>query len=407
MRKYRIVANNHNQEAILDTKTNQYVSRWWNEICECGLVQGRSEYYIAMQRNTKQSAIFHKDDPRNPISQWWKDIYEDGLVNGQSEYYIARNQNEQEAIFHKDNPQEPISQWWKTVKSYGVVEGKSEYYIVQNQNEQEAIFHIDNPYEPISQWWNSIDSDGFVRGESEYYIAHYNTDKQAIFHIENPNQPISQLWNNICTVGLIEGQSEYYIVQNQYWQHAIFHKDNPDEPITNWHKYIFPFGLINNTSEYYAVIDKEASAIKIYHPINLSQPLYELPNDEENLLLYFNDKHAIYLADKHIVIYDSAKMIYEEISSLPKGLQKILQDIEEYNSSYRINIVATNQLISQYINDGFLPIVVQQFMNNDHYYLFNTNGAYIGKFNNVKQMTQYIQQEISRKKLSCDMIRLY
>ena len=206
MGRYAIYHNKEGKEAVFNDRTKERISQWWDKVHEDGLAFGESEYYIA-ETKSKIWAIFHKDVKKM-------------------------------AIFHKNNPNEPITQWWDNINAAGLVEGKSEYYLAQNKDGKWAIFHKDNPNEPITQWWDYIYVEGLVDGRSEYYVAKNEEGKYAIFHKDNPNEPITQWWNTISLTGLVRGQTDYYVAQNKNGDYAIFHKDNPYEPISKWWKNI-------------------------------------------------------------------------------------------------------------------------------------------------------------------------
>ena len=450
MGRYKIIAEHYTAKGILDTKTGTRISNLWDHIERCGLIEGKSEYYLVQDKYSKW-AIFHKDNPNQPITQWWYGIEKDGLAEGESEYYIVANKYDpQYAIFHKDNPNEPITQWWKKIKASGVLKNKSEYYIAENQNYQQAIFHKDNPYVSISHWWKEIEAPGLLKGTSKYYIAtrqHWDT---AIFHIDNPDEPvsksniyiskqglvngqsnyyiarnhnwqcaifykddpdtaISKYWDNIYSYGLVSNQSEYYIAEMQNRQQAIFHINNPDKPITNLHRYIYPFGLVNGSSECYATLSQKDPVIQIYHPNDISQPLYELPKKQiESVLLYVNSEYALYLGQHHLMMYDAINMQHKDIGALPKNLQSITQKIYYQTSEYAVATTTTSRLISDYMHHGFMPIVIKNYRSkHTHNYLLTADGNYIQKFDNTQEMIEYIQQEISKKTSSYDMLRLY
>ncbi len=379
------------------------------------LLEHQSDYY-RVENQHNEMAIFHKDNPDKPISRWWKSIRTAGLLEGTSEYYIAQNQEDKWAIFHKDNPDEPISQWWGEINAEEFLMGNSEYYIAGEFEDyipfsithRMAIFHKDHPDTPISQWHCSISTTGLIKGESEYYVAKNQNEKSAIFHKDNPDQPITQWWDEIWRAGIVVNQSDYYMVCNQN-KTAIFHKDNPDKPITNWHYYIFPFGLIDNTSEYYAALNTFNSPIQIYHLSNIWEPLYELPNKLERVLLYFNDEFALYLSTQKLIMYDSIAMKNKSIAVLPEDMQNIIQSIYKNSASYDINVKTTYKLISNYIHRGFLPIAIyDNKKRQDYHYLFTTEGQYVEKFDDEQNLIAYMKQEISKKyDTSFEMMRLY
>ena len=405
MSKYQIIQNEQGKEAIFDTETGQQVSKWWGGIEAPGLLNGKSEYYIA--KSKAQEAIFHISNPYKPISQWWQSISLEGIIKGESEYYIALTRD-LEAIFHIDNPHKPVSRWWLYINVNGLVTGQSDYYVVSMSFVEQAIFHKDNPNEPVSPWVRRIEEDNAVRGESRYYIAEHH-DRYALFDIDNPNTPISQWWKWIEASNVLTGKSTYYMVTNEHWDHAIFHVDDPNRPISKWYRHIYLMGILNNTTQYYSVLDDTNRDIQIYHPSDKTEPLYVLPNhNQETILLYFDKQGAIYLTNHYLMLYDAFTMQHDILTPLPKDMQQIIQKSRQFTSSYHIEVQLTNKLIFQYIDHNFLPIIItNKRSNKEHCYLFTVNGDYIGKFNCMKDITEYIDHQNSNNNFSCDMLRLY
>ncbi len=366
--KYYRLRHKNNQVAIFNTKTGQQVSQWWEKINASYLLKNKSSYYGAKNKDGKW-AIFHIDNPDQPISQWHNQIYRyGGLLQGQSEYYIALDQEEKEAIFHKDNPHEPISQWWNRVFVNGLLQGESDYYMVFDPAKQLAIFHKDNPYDPVSQWWDGMYWNGLLNNKSVYYIAQDNDDK-----------------------------------------HAIFHKDNPYEPVSQWHNYIYSLGLINGISHYYGTVQKNNSTIQIYHLHDILEPLYEFDIPCKGLLLYFDDKIAIYLDNEDLIMYDAINMQHFTISPLSQDMQDIISDIYDNTEVWDYNgTVISNELIHKYINENFIPIV---FTADAPYpcYLYTLDGKFVKKFKSAEDIIQYMQKEIdkTRSKYQCEIMRLY
>ena len=371
------------------------------------MLKGKSEYYIAENHNQKR-AIFHKDNPHEPLSGWWYNIYAHELLEGKSECYIAENNNREKAIFHINNPTQPLTQWLDNIYGHAFLEGKSKYYIAQNQNKQLALFDINQSQYPVSGWWKTIHAEQLLQGKSHYYLAKHQNGTLAIFHTNNPYQPISQWWNDIDPYGLIEGTSDYYIATNQESSKAIFHKDYPDEPLSNWHNYIYPFGLLNNTSEYYAVFSHRNHSIHFYHPNDMSKPLYQISKVHEKSLLFFDYDYIIYVTKNNLVIHNNMYKKPDTIVPLPEDLRQNIFyiDYKEIPHYTMINSCTTNHLITTYRRYNFIPIV---YHINSKYegYLYTLSGDYIGKFNNVQNMIEYMQQEIAKKNSSCDMLRLY
>jgi len=407
MSKYQIIGNEESKKAIFDTETGQQISQWWQTI---HTAIENPEYYIVIN-DENQYAIFHISNPYEPISQWWQNINAVNLLKNQSEYYIAQNSKKQWAIFYINNPHQPISQWWDEIEKDGLLKGQSDYYMVK-RNLKHAIFHKDNPDTPITPWWDWITPSGFLQGQSDYYIA-YSNEQKAIFHKDDPDRPISQWWNNIYGDGILKNKSEYYMARNKD-KYAIFHIFDRNKPISDWHNYIFPLGLINNTSEYYATYDYNNSIVQIYHCANKTQPLYELPNVYKNGLLYLTDDFALYLTNKHLMMYDMRKMQHYVISKLPKDMTTVLNRKYQGNTQCNIDtdiIYASMNAIA--INDfiPFIVIIEHEKTIDWHIYLFTTQGQYAGKFKDLLAMFDYIDQQLSsqqhNKHGNMDIMRLY
>jgi heptaprenylglyceryl phosphate synthase len=132
-----------------------------------GLVNGKSNYYVAMRYNKKDSiyekTIFNKNG--NQISDWFDWIDAESLVEGKSDYYIAAISNKV-AIFHRNGNQ--ISDWFDWIDAEPLVEGKSDYYIAKISNKF-AIFHRNG--NQISDWFDNIYASGLIRGKAPYYMT--------------------------------------------------------------------------------------------------------------------------------------------------------------------------------------------------------------------------------------------
>jgi len=376
---------------------NKPISGWWNEIYENGLVEGVSDYYIV--HHDGKEAIFHKDNPYEPVSQWWKTISHNGLCIGWSNYYIATNDNDQCAIFYKDNPNEPVSLWWDGIYEDGLVHGKSEYYIVQNSNMEEAIFHINNPNTPVSEWWNQILLGGLYKGSCDYYIAQDSHKQYAIFHKDIPEEPVSNWWDEIHCNALFQGTSYYYIAQvveeEGEGTKAIFHIDNPDEPISDWHFDIAPLGLLNGTTQCYAVMPSENSNIQVYHVNDTTSPLYEIPFKDISFLLHIDDKIAIYVKNRQLMIYDALWEQEKTIAPLSDKTAKLVY-------SYTVDTYTTDNLIHKYLQNDFIPIVF-----NNSCCLYTLNSDSVKEFDSTQNAERYIREIILNKEAETNIMRLY
>ncbi len=285
---------------------------------------------------------------------------------------------------------------------------ESEYYLAQDQDSKWAIFHINNPYQPISRWWRDILPDGLLQGQSNYYMV-IERMGQAIFHKDNPYEPVSQWWDDIDTYGVVNNQSEYYLAQNQHGKWAIFHIEYPYEPISNWWDYIYPTGLINGISDCYAVTEKDKPAIKIYHYSDMSQPIYTLTNVYKDALLYFNDRIAVYLTQKHVMIYDNIKMQHNIIGNLSENMQEMIKLIYKNDEEGPVCCInpMTGKLISAYIDYKFIPIIItDQGEEIDYCYLYTLDNR-TKTFMNINDMLAYIYQNVCQSNLYPDILRLY
>ncbi len=164
--------------------------------------------------------------------------------------------------------------------------------------------------------------------------------------------------------------------------------------------------MVNGTSKYYAVRENGNSSIQIYHLSDIDTPIYEINKLHKEVLFYFDDELAIYCTRKYIMLYNSITQQHQPIASISSNLYDLV--VQAYNDSnlYPFDNFVTNSLISNYMQYKFLPIVSSYPKN--MCFLYTLDGNYIGEFNNIQDMLDYMKQEISKQnKLSCDMIRLY
>jgi hypothetical protein len=98
--KYSLEVKDNNKVAIFDEKGNQ-ITQWYDMILPEGLLNGQSEYYVAVSEINGEikSAIFDVNG-KMITPEWFDFIYTFGLVEGQSDYYIACNKG-QCAVYHK------------------------------------------------------------------------------------------------------------------------------------------------------------------------------------------------------------------------------------------------------------------------------------------------------------------
>jgi hypothetical protein len=176
-RKYELRKREDGMEAIFDTETEERISDWYHLISTNGLVNGKSDYYLAYDDISEKYAIFHKDGRR--ISKWFDLIYTDGLVEGESEYYIAGS-DDWEAIFHLDGRQ--ISDWFEYIDKDGLVKGGRNLYIAGDK--KYAIFDENGNMITPERFIGIMLAPSFFSKDSkeEYYIG-IGEKKWAIYHI--------------------------------------------------------------------------------------------------------------------------------------------------------------------------------------------------------------------------------
>ncbi len=280
------------------------VSGWWSNIRINGVTSGETDYYVVTKTFIdyienkpiirSREAIFHIDNPNEPVSQWWDNVYATRCLQGKSEYYRAVNEEGLMAIFHIGNPHQPISQWYKYIDDEGAAEGKTNYYLAENQEGQKAIFAIGNPDEPITQWWSKIYCSSFLEGKSPYYLAvDAQAGKQAIFHIDNPYHPVSQWWKEVTANAFLD-HGPYYAVLNDKKEEAIFRIDNPDTPVSRWWRYIDEQGLLWGKSSLYIAFDRNKKCA-IFHKDSPDQPLSQWWDDINASMLLSGDS-SYYIA---------------------------------------------------------------------------------------------------------------
>jgi hypothetical protein len=96
--KYYIVSKGWEDVAIFDINGNQITKECFNWIYSYGLVEGKSEYYLA--KRDGRWAIFDKDG--NMITpEWFDEVFSISFVEGEIDYYIARK-NDVCAVYYKD-----------------------------------------------------------------------------------------------------------------------------------------------------------------------------------------------------------------------------------------------------------------------------------------------------------------
>lgn len=192
---------------------------------------GMYQVMVYKERLTHKEAIF--DLKGNQKSKWWMGIH---MIN--EEYYLVDHGTR--AIFHIDNPDEPVSKWWGYI-----VFRSTPYYLAVDMDTttnyiKHAIFHVDDPEKPISKWWDEILPIGLVNGESPYYLARiirldHDEDLYAIFHVDDPEKPVSGWWININAYDFLTGRSQYYRVQREDYFTAVFRiVDKKEEQVTEW-----------------------------------------------------------------------------------------------------------------------------------------------------------------------------
>ncbi len=345
-------------------------------------------------------AIFHKDNPDVPVSDWWPSIISCGVLSGKSRYYMVANDEiyGKHAIFSIDDPATPVSKWWKWIEFAGLINGQTHYYIAQHFKDKKAIFHISDPNQPISQWWGDILSDGVVQGMSDYYIAKF-IGQYAIFHKDQPDQPISQWWSMVSPTGLVRGESKFCLVRNYRKQYAILYRDVLNNPITDYYRELSSIGLVNGTSLCYVGKKDESSFVQVFHIDDIDVPLYQLPIRDVGLVVYADSEYAIYIDQYHdrLMKYDTISNKSTGIAFLPTEMRQLIIN------HYIVDALQSNQLISQYMNYDFLPICLKD----NKCYLFSTKGELINNFDNVIALQEYIRQLIVKEYTNPDIIRLY
>ena len=433
--EYYVVTNRKNRQAVFHIDNpNEPISTWLREIIyPDGLFSNVSDYYVGiLEEETNDSkpkiGVFHKDSKDAVSGSWlgqWEEIATKyGLLNGNSDYLLVRNADNKYAIFHKDNPYEPISDWWDDITADGLLKGESEYYIATNQEGKVAIFHKDNPYEPVSQWWDDISINGLLKGEAEYYIATYigkwpqllqpntstnNIDAllnilsdneiankerklQAIFHKDDLDKPVSGWWNDI---NVIDNAFEYYIARNQTGQYAIFHQYYPETPISKWYRDISIADITTShgvSSHCIYYVARESGIDPILHVYQITDTYGKIYNEEcyqieepelvhKTSILYIDNSMLIYLQKNRLNIYSTYFNITQQILLKNKD---------------RIDIQVTKELIKEYIEHYILPIAYYEPYKSRLYTLsdlgnnINHQNNY-QLFDNVQEMKAFLQ----------------
>jgi hypothetical protein len=122
--------------SIFDKEGNQ-VSDWFYGIQENGLIDGKSEYFLAgtwvKGVGIRYGSLVHIKKGIVFEAEYINCNY---LLNGSSEYFIA-GINTNFAIFHKSGKR--ISEWYEYIHNYGLVKGDGELYVAEKRNG----FHVE------------------------------------------------------------------------------------------------------------------------------------------------------------------------------------------------------------------------------------------------------------------------
>jgi len=163
---YLVTRPNNTQAIYHIDKPEAPVSGWHDSIrCAALLETTICKYYSVTILDENQSpwngetVIYSLMDADKPLSKPWGGIMLSGLENGISDYYIVKDtkSGKGEAIFHIDNPEEPVSRWHNNISADGLFKDKeSTRYMVLNSEHEQALFDISYPDTPISPWVKPI-----------------------------------------------------------------------------------------------------------------------------------------------------------------------------------------------------------------------------------------------------------
>ncbi len=121
--------------------------------------------------------------------------------------------------------------------------------------------------------------------------------------------------------------------------------------------------------------------MRVYHIVNPTSPWYEIPKkDAKYILLYVDDKIAIFLHGTCITAFASFFGEELEVANLPK--------LHPYLDLYN-----TGLLISKYINKSFIPVIFKNIS-----YLYDIEGNFYGTFTSKDNLENKIQELIVNKK---------
>jgi len=153
------------------------------------------------------------------------------LLTGTSDYYIAYDRHPEypnrdaQAIFHKDNPNEPITGWCRSVSVVGLVQGTSEYYArtIENGNERlTQIFHISDPANPVYD----ISDHKLFAGNALYLdkdTAIFEDDEDYYSWFYNKIYVYDSHSNNLITLNLepYDIKKRNLLINPDYIQHRV------------------------------------------------------------------------------------------------------------------------------------------------------------------------------------------
>ncbi len=294
------------------------------------------EKYV-LKRTNLGEAIF--DQTGKQISQWWDEVESIGLREGTTIYYLSTRYNSAkditaQAIFHIDNPNEPISQWHSGIRYGGLlIDDSSDYYVAFHYPYKHscagvkfAIFHKDYPDEPVSKWHDLIGDLGLINNTSQCYVAKANNYPYfQVYHVDNPDIPIYELpFTNIGIEHILHVNSGFTV---------LYSKNN-----------LVIYSAISNQIEKIAKLPSEfASSIKRVRHFRTESGPWRFYHQDILIAKHVQDGFIPIILHGEGIIYNTKGKILEQydVHYTPEAVTYATQFIKEYKEKYNsINMIA-------------------------------------------------------------------
>jgi len=140
--------------------------------------------------------------------------------------------------------------------------------------------------------------------------------------------------------------------------------------------------------------------LQIYHISDPYYPLYYIPSNNINAVLYADENISVIIKNNLLTVYDALYDKEIQGANIPPAMQTQIKPYEPDTFD------STEQLISRYIQYSLIPITTDKAI-----HLYDIEGQLITQLKNEQELQEYVEKTISTKAVnnteSTDIIRLY